>query len=105
MTNILINKFNDEVLQAIEESKKIGYVPTRFIQMLQQSGNNAHEVVQRLVIKNVSSGLERLWEKGRLELSMEAIMIKSEYQKLFPQEIIKICEKKLKQFGYKNLGK
>lgn len=35
----LKNKFNDEVLQAVEESKKIGYIPTRFIQMLQQQGN------------------------------------------------------------------
>ena len=36
MVNILQNKFNEEVLEAIEKSKKLGYVPTRFIQMLQQ---------------------------------------------------------------------
>lgn len=102
MTNILKNKFNEEVLLAIEKMKKEEhYTPTRFIQMLQQAGNNAHEVVQRLVIKDVSLGLEKLWEKGRLELSMEAIMTKPEYKELFSQEIIKICEKKLKQFGCK----
>ena len=28
-------------------------------------------------------------------------MIKPEYKDLFPEEIIKVCEKKLKQFGYK----
>ena len=37
MIEKLKKEFNDEVLQAVEESKKIGYVPTRFIQMLQQA--------------------------------------------------------------------
>ena len=98
MVNILQNKFNEEVLEAIEKSKKLGYVPTRFIQMLQQEN---YTVVQRLVVKEVSTGLEKLWSKGHLELSMEAIMIKPEYKDLFSEEIIKVCEKKLKQFGYK----
>ena len=39
MVNILQNKFNEEVLEAIEKSKKLGYVPTRFIQMLKQENN------------------------------------------------------------------
>ena len=99
--NNLKNKFNLEVLQSIEESKKIGYVPTRFIQMLQQSGNNAHEVVQQLVLKETTTGLEKLWEKGRLDLSMEAIMIKSEYTELFSEEVLNICRKKLRKYGYK----
>ena len=101
MVNILQNKFNEEVLEAIEKSKKLGYVPTRFIQMLQQENNNAYTVVQRLVVKEVSTGLGKLWCKGHLELSMEAIMIKPEYKDLLSEEIIKVCEKKLKQFGYK----
>lgn len=102
MSNILKNKFNEEVFLAVEKMKKEeNYIPTRFIQMLQQSENNAYEVVQRLVTKEFSSGLEKLWEKGKLELSMEAIMIKPEYKSLFSPEIIKTCEKKLKQFGYK----
>ena len=99
--NLLQNKFNQEVFEAVEESKKIGYIPTRFIQMLQQANNNAVEVVQRLVIKEATSGLEKLWEKGRLELSMEAIMIKPEYNELFSTEIVDVCKKKLKKFGYK----
>ena len=101
MRNLLQNKFNEEVFQAIEESKKIGYTPTRFIQMLHQANNNAVEVVQRLVTKEATTGLEKLWEQGRLELSMEAIMIKPEYKELFSSEIITVCTKKLKKYGYK----
>lgn len=98
----LKNKFNDEVLPAVEESKKIGYIPTRFIQMLQQQGNDAYEVVQRLVAKEATSGLERLWGKGRLDLSMEALIAKPAYKDLFSKEILDICNKKLKKYGYKH---
>ena len=96
----LKKEFNNEVLQSVEDSKKIGYVPTRFIQMLQQSDNNAYEVVQRLVTKEATSGLEKLWEHDRLDLSVEAIIVQPRYQELFSDEIIKICKRKLKQFGY-----
>lgn len=99
--NNLKNKFNLEVLQAVEESKKIGYTPIRFIQMLQQSGNNALEVVPRLVLKESTTGLEKLWEKCRLDLSIEAIIVKSEYRDLFSDEIVNICKKKLQKYGYK----
>lgn len=65
----LKKEFNNEVLQSVEDSNKIGYVPTRFIQMLQQSDNNANEVVQRLVTKEATSGLEKLWEHNRYKCS------------------------------------
>lgn len=100
-TNYLKNKFNEDVLQAVEDSKKIGYVPARFIQMLQLNGNNAHEVVQDLVNRKVTDGLTTLCLKGRLDLSMEAIIIKPEYQELFSTETLNVCKKKLKSCGYK----
>jgi len=100
-TDYLKNKFNEDVLQAVEDSKKIGYVPARFIQMLQQNGNNAHEVVQDLVSRKVTDGLTALCLKGRLDLSMEAIVVKPEYAELFSEDILNICKKKLKKCGYK----
>ena len=69
--------------------------------MLQLQGNNAFEVVSKLVTKEATTGLEKLWEKGRLDLSVEAVMIKNEYRELFDSDVIKICEKKLKSCGYK----
>lgn len=97
----LKNKFNDNVLKAVEESKKIGYVPARFIQILQQANNNAFDVVQNLVIKKATTGLETLWEKGRLDLSVEALIVKDEFKELFPEEVVKVCTLKLKKCGYK----
>ena len=103
MDNIeyLKNKFNEDVLESIEESKKLGYVPTRFIQMLQRENNSGYDLALKIVNKNAVSGLEKLWELKRLDLTMEARILKPEYKDLFPQEIIDICTKKLKQFGYK----
>ena len=97
----LKNKFTEDILNAIEETKKLGYVPTRFIQMLRRENNDAYELALKIVNKNVTYGLEKLWEKGRLDLTTEAIILKPEYKELFSQEIIDTCEKKLKQFGYK----
>ena len=62
----------------------------------------AYEVVQRLVAKEATSGLERLWGKGRLDLSMEALIAKPAYKDLFSKEILDICNKKLKKYGYKH---
>ena len=99
---VLENKFNAEVLESIERMKKEVYTPTRFIRMLHQHNDNAVEAVQKLVIKGSTLGMEKLWYSGKLNLSVEAIVIKPEYQDLFPEEIVDTCKRKLKLLGYKN---
>lgn len=99
-TALLKNKFNAEILESIEKAKKLGYCPTRFIGMLHEHSNNAYEVVQRIATKDITAGLQELYKQGRLDLSVEATMIKPMYRGLFPTEIIKICERKLKKLGY-----
>lgn len=99
--NYLKNKFNEDVIESIEGSKKLGYIPTRFIQMLQKENNDGYKLALKIVKTNAVSGLEKLWEMGRLDLTMEARILKPEYKDLFSKEIIDICTKKLKQLGYK----
>lgn len=102
MQNTLLqSKFNLEIMEAIEESKKIGYNPTRFIVMLHKEKGNAFEVAQKLIKKDLTSGLWELYQHNRLDLSVEATMIKPEYRNLFSSELIRICERKLKQLGYR----
>ena len=97
----LQNKFNEEVFESIEKMKKEVYAPTRFIRMLHQSNNNAVEVAQKVVAKEATIGLEKLYEKGRLDLSMEALIVKPEYKELFSPQIISVCARRLKSLGYK----
>ena len=102
MQNTLLeNKFNEDVLESIKKIKKEVYTPTRFIRMLHQHNDNAVEVVKTLVAKDTTIGIEKLYEKGKLELSIEALIIKPEYKPLFSEEIINICSRKLKKLGYK----
>ena len=108
MQNTLLqNKFNSEVIDSLTEMKKLkqaktlNYTPTRFITMLHREKGNAFKIAQRLVTKDVTIGLQELYKNKRLDLSLEAIILKPEYQELFSPEIINTCKRKLKQLGYK----
>ena len=46
-------------------------------------------------------GFEVLWENNRLDLSVEALVLKPEYNDLFTEEEREICRKRLIEFGYK----
>ena len=104
MTNQTLKaKFNKAILDAVEESKTLGYNPTRFIQMFYETNQDGVELVKSLVLgkTKVTTGLENLWEIGRLDLTLEAKVIRPEFQELFESEIIETCTKRLKKFGYK----
>ena len=51
--------------------------------------------------RNPQSGLTRLWELGRLDLSVEAHVIKPEYSALFTEDERRVCAERLESFGYK----
>ena|SRR5664279_1302358 len=67
-------------------NREVGYRATRFHQMLPRHGGV--ETARRLLRKpGLSAGFERLLEEGRLDLTMEYIVLRPEYGTLFtPQE-------------------
>lgn len=47
----------------------------------------------------VSEGYTALWERGRLDLTVEAMILDNEkYHTLFSEEELAICAKRLKQY-------
>ena len=61
--------FEERIQKAISETKReCHYNPKAFIQMVDNYG--ALEAVKKLLAskQNISSGLEKLWELGRLDL-------------------------------------
>jgi len=46
-------------------------------------------------------GFEVLWENNRLDLSVEALVLRLEYQEFFTDEEREICRNRLEEFGYK----
>lgn len=79
--------------------KECGYRATRFLQMLSEYG--AVQTAINLVSKHGGTeGFAKLWELGRLDLSVEALVLKSEFQSLFTNETRGICRDRLKEYGY-----
>ena len=46
-------------------------------------------------------GLTRLWEEGRLDISMEALVLRDPWCQLFLDEELSVARKRLKDLGYK----
>ncbi|HEX2915793.1 MAG TPA: AAA family ATPase [Chloroflexia bacterium] len=68
-----------------ESSRTINYRPSYLLQMVNEQGGVA--TAHALLAKNEpSSGLATLLEKGRLDLSVEALVLKPEFAPLFTEE-------------------
>jgi hypothetical protein len=64
--------FRAALQEAVNECRRIGYKPTGFMGMVTTS--SAFEAVRTLLAKKEpSDGFTTLWEKGRLDLTVEAI--------------------------------
>ena len=77
-----------------------GYHPILFIQMLHERGGLA--TAQALINSpKPSSGFTTLWEKGRLDLTVEAIVLGDPWSTLFTPDELTIARRRLRQLGYK----
>ncbi len=78
---------------------EIQYVATRFIQMVTEAGGL--EAAHRLIHSNEpSDGFTTLWEHRRLDLSVEALVLRSEFESLFGDDERTIARNRLREYGY-----
>lgn len=70
-----------------------------YVNMLNQYGplETAHKL---LASPAISDGFADLWERGRLDLTVEAIVAGAEFSELFSEEEAAIARRRLEQFGY-----
>jgi hypothetical protein len=73
------------------------YPAVRFLQMLNEHGGV--ETANRL-LPSMSQGFEELWNRKRLDLTMEALIIRAQWRSLFTPEQLKIAEDRLRDCGY-----
>lgn len=85
--------------KAKEADRAIHYRPNYFLNMLETDGG-LRTVLKLLSANQVSKGFTKLWEHGRLDLSVEALVVESEWQQAFDPLLITLAEKKLKNVGY-----
>ena len=96
----LENQFEQEMVDIYMTAKKeCGYNANRFLQMISAKGGRA--AAKQLISKpGGTEGFTTLWEHGRLDLSVEAHVLKPEYNGLFTDAERKLCKDRLEQFGY-----
>lgn len=92
--------FRGALQEAINECRRIGYKPTGFMGMM--TASSAFEAVRTLLTKrDPSEGFTTLWEKGRLDLTVEAIVLKPEWRGYFALPELETARRRLTDVGYR----
>lgn len=77
---------------------ELGYDATRFLQMVNESGG-LEAARQLLRAPAVSDGFAVLWERGRLDLSVESQVLRPEFRSLFTEAERATARRRLEQHG------
>lgn len=91
----------DSAMRALYRRAKdeAGYTASYFLSMLAEHG--ALETARRLLAaSSISDGFTALWERQRLDLTVEALALQPDFQSLFTDEELQIARRRLEQFGY-----
>ena len=92
--------FHEEMLGIYEKAKReCRYNATRFLQKVREIGGLA-AAKQWLSNDTPQEGLFKLWELDRLDLSMEALVLCTQFRKLFTDEELTSARKRLRDLNY-----
>lgn len=95
----LQQRFHAAMLNIGQETKKFGYNPVRFDQMVVNVGG-LRAARHLLRDQTISAGLMRFWEEGRLDLSMEALVLRGPWCVLFTDEELNEARRRLRELDY-----
>jgi hypothetical protein len=101
MKNDLKKRFNLSMWEIYKRAKyEAKYNATRYLQMLHE--NEGLETAHILInASTVSDGYTALWERGRLDLTVEALIWDNpEYHELFTEDELRIAKKRLTDYQY-----
>ena len=93
-------QFNEAMLDIYRRAKaEAGYNATRFLSMVVEHGGL--ETARYLLhAATVSEGYTALWERKRLDLTVEAMILRPEWQALFSDVERRIAVNRLREYGY-----
>lgn len=92
--------FHKEMLRVYDEARTFGYYPTRFLLMVEEKGGLA-TAKQLLNGDRISEGFGRLWEEGRLDISVEAVALQERWTPLFTTGELAEARRRLDGAGYR----
>jgi hypothetical protein len=101
MTNELEDVLEREFQSAVSICiGQYGYRPSYFLQMLGNYGP-VDTAIRLITAPKFHEGFIRLWELRRLDLTVEAIILRNPYNQLFTKEVLEKARERLEQLGYK----
>lgn len=97
----LETKFDDAMVRVYEAaSREAGYHATRFLQMVRRRGGV--EAARRLLAApGVSAGFTALRRAGRLDITVEAQVLRPQFSELFTDAERETARLRLADFGYR----
>jgi hypothetical protein len=92
-------EFDRRMVQIYERAKsEAGYNATYFLRMLSEHGGL--ETARRLVgSRQPSEGFTQLYLKGRLDLTVESLVLEETYRELFTDELLEHARSRLREYG------
>lgn len=97
----LADQFHQDMVRIYEIAKKeLHYNASYFIQMVAEMGG-VRAARKLLSTAQPSEGFSVLWEHGRLDLSVEALVLRAEYYPLFTDGERETARARLMEYGYK----
>ena len=99
----LENQFTNACYADAVACRQLGYDPDEFLRMLGEHG--PRETARRLVpdgtLNHLPYGFTRLWQLGRLDLTLEAFIHDNpQFHPLFDPDTIANCDARLVLIGY-----
>jgi Ni2+-binding GTPase involved in maturation of urease and hydrogenase/very-short-patch-repair endonuclease len=96
----LASEFDREMRRLYERAlHEAGYKATRFLSMLSEHGGVA-TARQLLAAGSVSGGFTELWERRRLDLTVEALVLQSRFEPLFRDSEREAARHRLSSYGF-----
>lgn len=96
----LEESFHEEMLGVYHRAKtECRYNASRFLQIVSESGGL---VAARTLLASptVSEGFAALWQCGRLDLTVEALVLRPPWSALFTEQELITARKRLTELGY-----
>jgi hypothetical protein len=101
MSTPLEQEFDKAMLEVYRQAKvHCRYNAMYFLQMVHERGG-LQTAKHLLHAPSTSEGFTRLWECGRLDLTVEAVILQPKWHTLFSEEERTIASQRLRELGYR----
>lgn len=93
-------QFHKEMVSIYQTARdECGYNATRFLNMVANDGG-LHTAHVLLATDEPSDGFEKLWECGRLDLTVENLVLNPMYRELFSESELEVAKQRLSALGF-----